>query len=240
MKNGELIEIEKHRAKGIQAAAASGLRHADYLQQLKTPAENYLINRRIGSAFHEIYSIETRKRALCAFDDKRFLLPDGLHSLAHGHKDIPHSVQDIFAEDDTVSIFSDEQAIRQGVTKGQDNLRQLPMFQPGMDPRAAWIEWREHINHIHEVRNSQSQNTLPELPPLSQVHEPSEIVASEEVQPTDPDLHKEESWDDTLDMINEIIREHGEQPMSAEEIAQLRNEPGFDFDEDPFGLADYI
>ena len=232
--------MRKTPAKGIQAAAASGLRHADYLRQLKTPAENYLINRRIGSAFHEIYTIETRKRALCAFDDKRFLLPDGIHSFAHGHKDIPHSVEDIFAEDDTVAIFSDEQAIRYGVTKGQDALRQLPMFQPGMDPKIAWNEWREQINHIQEVRNRQSEKTLPHISPLSQVNEQSASVVSEEAQSIPPDMGKCESWEDTLEMINEIIREHGDQPMSAEEIEQLRMEPGFDFEEDPFGLADYI
>ncbi len=32
--------------------------------------------------------MEVDKRALCAFDDKRFLLADGIHSLAYGHKDI--------------------------------------------------------------------------------------------------------------------------------------------------------
>ena len=32
---------------------------------------------------------------MCAFDDKRFLLEDGVNSLAFGHKDIPVRVEDV-------------------------------------------------------------------------------------------------------------------------------------------------
>ena len=70
--------IEKHRAKGIQSAASKKLRHKDYLAQLNTPHENFLQNRRIGSKLHKLYSIEINKRGLCAYDDKRFLLEDGM------------------------------------------------------------------------------------------------------------------------------------------------------------------
>ena len=80
---------EKHRAKGIQFAAQRGLRHADYERQLEQPATTSLINRRIGSKSHQLYTIETEKRALCSYDDKRYLLDDNISSLAFGHKDIP-------------------------------------------------------------------------------------------------------------------------------------------------------
>ena len=72
------ILIEKHRAKGIQSAAAKKLRHSDYMAQLNCPLENFLQNRRIGSKLHKIYSIEVNKRGLCAYDDKRYLLEDGM------------------------------------------------------------------------------------------------------------------------------------------------------------------
>ena len=35
-----------------------------------------------------LYSVETRKRCLCAYDDKRVLLKDGISTLAFGHKSI--------------------------------------------------------------------------------------------------------------------------------------------------------
>ena len=69
--------VEKHRAKGINSAASRNLSHAEYLRQLNEPTENYQKNRRIGSTLHKLYSIETVKRGLCSFDDKRFILANG-------------------------------------------------------------------------------------------------------------------------------------------------------------------
>ena len=81
--------IEKHRAKGIQRAASAELRHAQYLAQLNIPSTHITTNRRIGAEAHQLYTLEMRKRGLCSFDDKRFLLADGIHSLSYGHHDIP-------------------------------------------------------------------------------------------------------------------------------------------------------
>ena len=39
--------------------------------------------------------MQTKKRALCAFDDKRYLLEDGITSLAFGHRDIPAQLVDV-------------------------------------------------------------------------------------------------------------------------------------------------
>ena len=38
---------------------------------------------------HEISTYESNKISLCHFDDKRYILPDGIHTLPYGHKDIP-------------------------------------------------------------------------------------------------------------------------------------------------------
>ena len=72
---------EKHVAKGIQRAVISTLRHEDYRRQLEAPIENHQINRRIGSRLHELYTLEVQKRGLCAYDDKRFILEDGMRLL---------------------------------------------------------------------------------------------------------------------------------------------------------------
>ena len=70
---------------GIDYAAQRELRHTDYIAQLKEPIENHLINHRIQAKMHVLYSLETKKRALCAYDDKRFLLADGINTLSFGH-----------------------------------------------------------------------------------------------------------------------------------------------------------
>ena len=84
---------EKHRAKGIQYAAAARLTHAQYLAQLSNPTENRLTNKRIGSLLHHLYTLATEKRALCAFDDKRYLCHDGVNTLAFGHHNLPSFVK---------------------------------------------------------------------------------------------------------------------------------------------------
>ena len=68
---------EKHRAKGIATATSKSLKHEQYIAELNNPRENYLPNRRIAHELHQLYSKEVDKRALCSFDDKRFLLADG-------------------------------------------------------------------------------------------------------------------------------------------------------------------
>ena len=95
---------EAKRAKGIQRVATEKLRHEQYLAQLHEPVENYVCVRRIGQKHHLMYTLEGDKRALCAFDDKRYLLPDGVSTLAHGHYSIVHD------HDDAATNFLDEAA----------------------------------------------------------------------------------------------------------------------------------
>ena len=46
-------------------------------------------------------SLKTKKRGLCAYDDKRFLLADGIHTLAYGHHDVPAVVRAVEGSDTT-------------------------------------------------------------------------------------------------------------------------------------------
>ena len=113
---------EKHRAKGIQSAVAKDFRHENYLKELKNPLENFVKNKRIGSKLHNIYSIETKKRGLCAFDDKRVLLDDEITTLAYGHYKVTGEVKEIFAEEPLLqssqivaSFFDDDEEIPCGI-----------------------------------------------------------------------------------------------------------------------------
>ena len=44
--------------------------------------------RRIGSKNHKIGTYKTNKRSLSCFDDKRYILKNGINTLAYGQKDI--------------------------------------------------------------------------------------------------------------------------------------------------------
>ena len=43
----------------------------------------------IKSFNNRMYTYESNKISLSAFDDKRYIHPDGINTLAYGHKDIP-------------------------------------------------------------------------------------------------------------------------------------------------------
>ena len=45
--------------------------------------------RRMEAKLHEIGTYEVEKTPVSCFDDKRFILNDGINNLAYGHKDIP-------------------------------------------------------------------------------------------------------------------------------------------------------
>ena len=57
------------------------------------------------SVNHKIQTQEINKICLSAFDDKRYLLKDGVHSLAYGHKDIPTRNVDVPAPTQPKSLF---------------------------------------------------------------------------------------------------------------------------------------
>ena len=81
--DGEKNQDSHHRAKGIATATSKKLRHQDYIDQLHLPCDTQLTNRRIGYKLHQVHSIEVQKRGLCSFDDKRFLLEDGIWFIIH-------------------------------------------------------------------------------------------------------------------------------------------------------------
>ena len=44
--------------------------------------------RRIGSKNHNLGTYETNERSLSSFDDKQYILKNGINTLVYGHKDI--------------------------------------------------------------------------------------------------------------------------------------------------------
>ena len=61
------------------------LQHKDYLHTLQTTKSSYATFRTIASHKHAVKTQEVNKLCLSAFDDKRYILPDGMSTLAPGH-----------------------------------------------------------------------------------------------------------------------------------------------------------
>ena len=81
---------EKKTAKGIGRASLREMRHAEYVQCLLDKCSTIAKFNIIRSYGHQVYSERVTKVALSPFDDKRYVLEDGVTTLAHGHSRIQY------------------------------------------------------------------------------------------------------------------------------------------------------
>ena len=79
-------EKEKKKCKGIKrGVVARTMTFQHYYDVLTTHIPLYMNQVRFRSHEHHVQTVEQRKVALSCYDDKRFILSDGIHSRAHGH-----------------------------------------------------------------------------------------------------------------------------------------------------------
>ena len=81
---------EEKRAKGVSSVMVKGsIRLNDYKDVVLNKTRLYVEQNSIRSYKHQIYTIQQRKLALSGIDTKRYILDDGITSLAYGHYKIP-------------------------------------------------------------------------------------------------------------------------------------------------------
>ena len=73
-------------AKGIAKTAQKRIRHEDYRQVLNRQSTTMVKSQAIRTYGNKIYSVVVRKRGLSGFDDKKFILDDGISTLSYGHE----------------------------------------------------------------------------------------------------------------------------------------------------------
>ena len=86
-----IIGDEEHKkAKGVKKNVVKNeIRHRDYLDVLFNKKTLYHRMNTIRSESHQINSYHLNKVSLSPYDDKRYLLDDGINSLSYGHYLIP-------------------------------------------------------------------------------------------------------------------------------------------------------
>jgi hypothetical protein len=159
---------EKARAKGIQRAAMRDVRFEDE-QQIRTPHEHKVTNRRIGAHLHRLYTYEFDKKGLCSFDDKRYILEDGISTLAYGHYRVKldaNKRQRVHTAEDTeqVQSFADTyhrsnvrnivlEDDEEDLNGGEDTLAFAPVHsavvRPGLDPEQH--TWKARLQQLNQV-----------------------------------------------------------------------------------------
>ena len=83
---------ENKKCKGIKKqVVTTSITHEDYKTCLTTGKEQLRKQNIIRSYEHEVYTEEVNKIALSALDDKRYILGDGIHTLAWGHYKIKNN-----------------------------------------------------------------------------------------------------------------------------------------------------
>jgi hypothetical protein len=76
----------KRTAKGVKKRYVSKhLQHDMYLRTLRNRTITRATYRMFRSRAHKIETVDYCKVALCAYDDKRYVLEDGISTLAYGH-----------------------------------------------------------------------------------------------------------------------------------------------------------
>ena len=77
---------------GKESNAEKGINTATKVYEIKDTLFNKKVIRhkmkRIQNKKHKIGTYEINKTSLSCFDDKRFVLDDGIHTLAYFHKDL--------------------------------------------------------------------------------------------------------------------------------------------------------
>lgn len=79
-------QVEKKTAKGIKKSVTKRkIRHANYKECLFEKKQSMASMNQIRSVNHQLYSIKLNKIGLSPYDDKRYILDDGMSTLAYGH-----------------------------------------------------------------------------------------------------------------------------------------------------------
>jgi hypothetical protein len=76
---------EKGTCKGVNRAVAKGITLADYNACATTKQSVFRTNTRFQKHQHRITTVHQQRKCLAAYDDKRYILDDGVTTLAYGH-----------------------------------------------------------------------------------------------------------------------------------------------------------
>ena len=75
----------KNTAAGVKKPIKKSIHHDSYLLTLDTESDYFITQKLLRSYKHTIFSVDQTKVGLTAYDDKRFLLNDGINTRAYGH-----------------------------------------------------------------------------------------------------------------------------------------------------------
>ena len=83
-----ILDLNNHE-KSVYKRHNSNIRHDEFKDTYFNKKVIRYNMSGIKSINHRMFTYRSNKASLSVFDDKRYILGDGINTLAHGHKDIP-------------------------------------------------------------------------------------------------------------------------------------------------------
>ena len=80
-----IVIANKNTAKGVKDVVAKKFSFDDYKRCLQTLSPKPVNIKTIGSDHHEVFTYNMENIGLSAFDTKRWICDDGIHTYAYGH-----------------------------------------------------------------------------------------------------------------------------------------------------------
>ena len=117
---GEFVELKSKmysikNIDGKESNTAKGVNIATEFNEFKDTLFNKKIirhkMRRIQGKKHKMGTYEINKISLSVFDDKRFVLNDGIHTLAYFHKELKNRFSQMIANNKDSKAFSKKEEI---------------------------------------------------------------------------------------------------------------------------------
>ena len=145
-----LIDTRKHSAKGITKVTQRLLTHEKYIETLASGNLVRAENTRIISERHILNTVRANKIALSAYDDKRYILSNGISTLPYGHyrtvnaSIFPDSNQDD-DDDDSERNMSETNSTSQH--KDQDLDDWLKFF----EEEEELVDWDQQSSNQEEI-----------------------------------------------------------------------------------------
>ena len=154
---------QKISAKGTTKHAQKNLQHSVFYRILEKETLLRTLNYTINSERHNLFTLQTTKISLSCFDDKRYIMPNGVDTLPFGHYSLRDDV--IFREIGADCDWGDEEEdfIQSPI---QSNSNQPALFSPpdpGLNQDA--IEESELPDVIDLTELSDFEEDLPNTQP---------------------------------------------------------------------------
>ena len=122
---------QKLSAKGTTRYAQKSLKHSVFYRILTKDALLRTLNYTINSERHKICSLQTSKISLSCFDDKRYILPNGVDTLPYGHWTLHEDVmfREVSGDIEWGNEVLQEKKNEEGVQPNQTSIS-TPLFSP--------------------------------------------------------------------------------------------------------------